>query len=127
MRRENRAHPNEVEVREMRVPQGHLEAREFFLAPPPALGQKALGRDEHAWVDQPQLPPSPYHAAAASSTGGSLSPPRSTVACITCTSTSAGLSAPPPTSTFDWPRSLPRTLGLDFARETPNRRSPAPP
>src|SRR5438045_8978622 len=90
MRRENRAHPNEVEVREMRVPQGHLEAREFFPVPPHALGQKGLGRDEHACVDQPRLPPSPYHATAPSSTGGSMSPPRSPVGCITCRSTAAG-------------------------------------
>ena len=54
VRRENRAHPNEVEVREMRVPQRHLEAREFFLVPAHALGVKGLGRDEHARVDQPE-------------------------------------------------------------------------
>jgi hypothetical protein len=48
MRGKNGAHPHEIEIRQMRVAQGHLEAGELFLVPADALGQKGLGRDEHS-------------------------------------------------------------------------------
>src|SRR5919204_3586982 len=112
--RKDRAHAHEIEIREMRVAQRHFEAREFFLVPPNAFGQKGLGRDEHACVDQPAVLPS-YHTPGLNSTGGSVSPPRSTVACITCANTSAGLNATSVTSILVWPRSLPRTMSMYFA------------
>jgi hypothetical protein len=48
MRRKDRADAHEIEIREMRVAQRHLEAGELFLVPANTLGQEGLGRDEHA-------------------------------------------------------------------------------
>src|SRR5207247_7214695 len=110
---EDRAHPHEVEVGEMGVPQRHLETREFFPVPTDALGEKGLGGHEHSRLDQPvtsfQLS---YHTAAPTATGGSGSPVRSAVACSTCSMTAAGDGPVSTTSTRDCPRSLPRTTSM---------------